>query len=225
MRARSPRLRAQADGILRQGVDAELAWLNDRLLELWQDRGPYPGLAAVLHDLGCRRAMEIHQRALATLAAEGQDIAEIAFAALDGDVHPTLEEFEEDLDEAADEWGYFDDEERRLARLLTRMELSSSQVAGILRARRASSTAQGPGRGRDVDDRRVADGHDGADDHDDRDRADLRRQPAVVGHRVPCGARAPRAARSGRPRSDPGTANARPRATRAPAALIAKAAV
>jgi hypothetical protein len=125
--------RLKADEVLKQSVDQELAWLNERLLELWQDRGPYPGLAAVLQDLGCPRAVEIQRRVLNTLAAEGEDVADVVFAALDGDVHPALADFEDDLEEAADEWGYFSDVERELARLLTRMELSMSQVAGILR--------------------------------------------------------------------------------------------
>jgi hypothetical protein len=126
--------RVEADNIIKQSVAGELAWLNTSLLELWEDRGPYPGLASVLHDLGCARAVEIQQRGLADLVAAGEDIAEVAFAALDGDIHPQLEEFSDDLDEAADEWGYMSDAERDLARLLARMELSPAQVAGVLRS-------------------------------------------------------------------------------------------
>jgi exodeoxyribonuclease V alpha subunit len=132
-RAISALARVEADGVLKQSVASELGWLNDRLLELWEDRGPYPGLASLLRDLGCDRAVEIQQR-LSGLAAEGEDLAELVFSALDGDVHASLEEFVDDLEEAADEWGYMADEDRNVARLLVRMELSPSQIGAILRA-------------------------------------------------------------------------------------------
>ena len=72
-----PALFSPGTDIIKQSVAGELAWLNTSLLELWEDRGPYPGLASVLHDLGCARAVEIQQRALADLVAAGEDIAEV----------------------------------------------------------------------------------------------------------------------------------------------------
>ena len=132
-RAISALRRLETDDVIKQSVAEELAWLNDRLLELWEDRGPYPGLAPLLRDLGCARAMEIQQHVLSGLAADGEDIADVVFAALDGELHPALAEFEDDLEEAADEWGYLPEDERELARLLVRMELSVRQVAGTLR--------------------------------------------------------------------------------------------
>ena len=37
--------RLQSEGVLETSVERELQWLNTILLELWEDRGPYPGMA------------------------------------------------------------------------------------------------------------------------------------------------------------------------------------
>ena len=124
--------RVEADKIIKQSVAGELAWLNTSLLELWEDRGPHRSGVGLHHHRRAR--LDNQQRALADLVAAGEDIAEVAFAALDGDIHPQLEAFSDDLEEAADEWGYMSDAERDLARLLARMELSPAQVAGVLRS-------------------------------------------------------------------------------------------
>ena len=34
--------------------DRHLVWLNDVLSEVWQNRGPFPGIGSVLQYLGCR---------------------------------------------------------------------------------------------------------------------------------------------------------------------------
>ncbi len=76
--------RVRADRVLETSVDAEIAWLNRILLELWEDRGSYPGLAPLLLALGCPRASEIHRDVVPSLLGQGRDPAEELFQVLDG---------------------------------------------------------------------------------------------------------------------------------------------
>jgi exodeoxyribonuclease V alpha subunit len=123
--------RLQADAVIETSFETELQWLNAVLLELWEDRGPYPGIAGLLSTLGCTRATEIGM-ALAAAAADGQDAATVLFEALDGDLDPALGQFSEELADAADEWDYRDAQTQQLARLLIRMELTNDQMEVIL---------------------------------------------------------------------------------------------
>ncbi len=124
--------RIQSEGALEQSVEHELSWLNQILLELWEDRGPYPGAAALLLSLDCPRAAEISRYALPAIAAEGRDPAESLFAALNGAEDEAFTEFEEALEDAAEEWDYLDGEEKDLARLLIRMDLTAEQFSVAL---------------------------------------------------------------------------------------------
>jgi exodeoxyribonuclease V alpha subunit len=131
-RAISALRRFKDDARFTQSVDSELGWLNERLLELWHDRGPYPGMAAVLGSLGCRRAMEIQLNAVPQLINDGRDPAEVIVASLEGEADPLLAAFEDELFDAGDEWSYLDDDEKHFATLLMRMELLPDQVGHLL---------------------------------------------------------------------------------------------
>lgn len=125
--------RLQDAAVIDQSVEHELAWLNSLLLELWEDRGPYPGIAPMLMALGCARATEIQQTAVRELFAAGDDPATAIFAALDtAPMDGPLARFSSALFEAGDEWSYFDDDDRALARVLARMELTPHQAAVAL---------------------------------------------------------------------------------------------
>jgi exodeoxyribonuclease V alpha subunit len=122
----------RADGVIDTSVDSELAWLNAVLLELWEDRGPYPGMAAVLSALGCPRSSEIAGRALGEVAGSGRDAAEVMIAALEGELDSALTPFADDIDDAAEEWSMLEPDEQDLARLLMRMELEPEQASAVL---------------------------------------------------------------------------------------------
>jgi exodeoxyribonuclease V alpha subunit len=124
--------RLRRDGVIEQDVDAQIEWLNCVLLELWEDRGPYPGAASLLLSLDCPRATEISRHALPAIAAEGRDPADALFEALEGNLASAFTDFEEAIEDAADEWAYLDETEKELARLLIRMDLSSEQFAVAL---------------------------------------------------------------------------------------------
>lgn len=126
--------RVRAAGVLETSVDEELAWLNSQLLELWEQRGPYPGLAPVLAALDFARSAEFQRDVVPGLTAAGADAAEVVFAALEGDIADDLAKFDDDFDEASFEWGQFNEDERELARLLVRMELTFDHVDALLSA-------------------------------------------------------------------------------------------
>lgn len=131
-RAVSALRRFQDDPRFEQSVEGELSWLNSRLLELWGDRGPYPGVAAVLTALGCERAMEIQLRGVDRLLQAGRDPAAAILRALDDDIDACLSEFDDDLFEAGNEWSYLDEDEKQLAALIMRMELLPEQAQQVL---------------------------------------------------------------------------------------------
>lgn len=125
--------RIEQDGVLETSVEGDLGWLNAVLLEIWNERGPYPGLASLLLALDCPRAAEVARQARRS-AADGGDAAALVFGAFEtGEVGP-FEDFAEAVEDAADEWGYLGSEERALARLLVRMELTKDQFEVLLRA-------------------------------------------------------------------------------------------
>ena len=131
-RAISALARLRESGEIETSVDAELEWLNEVLLELWEERGPYPGLAPVLAALECGRASEIQARVIPALISDGRDPAEVVFDALDGNPDPALADYEDDLEDAVDEWGYLEDEEKSMLRRLATIELKPEHVKCLL---------------------------------------------------------------------------------------------
>ncbi len=124
----------QQDRVLEDDFTTQLEWLNARVLELWKERGPYPGIGAVLQALGAQRGAELQRAAVGDLALKGVDAAAAVFSALEGDVRPELASYEGDLDRAASEWDFLDEAERTLARVLCRIELEPAQASRILDA-------------------------------------------------------------------------------------------
>lgn len=111
----------------------QLAWLDAQLHRLWTQRGTYPGLGALLSALDARRGAALQRAWVPEAVLRGADPAALVFAALEGEVDDSLKEFEDDLEAAAQEWGYLSDGEQRLAReLLCRMALDVNQVKRAL---------------------------------------------------------------------------------------------
>jgi ATP-dependent exoDNAse (exonuclease V) alpha subunit len=124
--------RIEQDGVLETSVAGELAWLNGVLLEIWDERGPYPGLAPLLLALDCPRAAEVARHARHG-TAEGGDPAALVFEALEAGEAGPFGDFAEAVEDAAEEWGYLGADDRELARLLVRMELTKDQLDVVLR--------------------------------------------------------------------------------------------
>jgi hypothetical protein len=123
--------RLKADRPIEQSVENELGWLNERLLELWGERGPFPGVASVLVALGARRGAEL-QRLIPELLDAGASPLELIVEALESSTPDELAEFDDDLFDAGDQWSYLDENEQELAGLLMRMDLTAAQVQGVL---------------------------------------------------------------------------------------------
>ena len=52
--------------------DRHLVWLNDVLSEVWQNRGPFPGIGSVLQYLGCESGTAFQRQVLAAAAQQGR---------------------------------------------------------------------------------------------------------------------------------------------------------
>jgi exodeoxyribonuclease V alpha subunit len=120
------------DKVIEDDVSAQLEWLNARVLELWRERGPYPGVGPVLVALGAPRGAEIQRTVVPELSLKGVDAARAVIDALEGEVRAELAPFDHDLALAAEEWEFLSEDEQRLARLLLRMELEVNQAHRVL---------------------------------------------------------------------------------------------
>ena len=88
----------------------------------------------MLAALECKRATEIQARVIPALISDGRDPAEIVFDALDGNPDPALAGYEDDLENAVDEWDYLEDEEKSMLRRLATIELEPEHVKCLLSA-------------------------------------------------------------------------------------------
>ena len=104
--------RLEASSRIEFSVAAELDWLNRILLELWKERGPYPGFASLMLALGCTRGTQIQRDVLPALAAGGKDVAQQLFEALDGEDVEEFSTYASEIADAADEWQYLSTDDR-----------------------------------------------------------------------------------------------------------------
>lgn len=124
--------RLESSHRLEISLTAEIEWLNTILLELWEQRGPYPGYGSLLLALGCARGSQIQRELIPVFAASGKDAGAQLFAALDGEVLADFSPFASEVEDAADEWQYLSTDDQELARLLIRMELTPREMAVLL---------------------------------------------------------------------------------------------
>ena len=59
-------------------------WLNDVLSEVWQNRGPFPGIGSVLQYLGCESGTAFQRQVLVPLLNKGENAWEYVQAILEG---------------------------------------------------------------------------------------------------------------------------------------------
>jgi len=112
--------------------DSRISWLQSMIAELWQGRGLYPGLPAVLDVIGFQAAIPGFVKAQ---AKEAVAIKDAVFAFLDGTAK-VLEGLALNSDEVRKvkrQWQLRTDEERALCRdLLPRFGLDGTQVKRLL---------------------------------------------------------------------------------------------
>ena len=113
--------------------DSALLRLNDMLAEVWQNRGPFPGIGSVLQFLGCASGTAFQKQVLTPLLAKGKNPWEYVLAILDGRRKCDQKEYAKALAEAGERWAAYKEPRRNLLVLLTRFELSPEQVERIVK--------------------------------------------------------------------------------------------
>jgi exodeoxyribonuclease V alpha subunit len=109
-----------------------LSWLNDRLADVWHERGPYPGIGSVLQHLGCKQGMAFHRLELKNAVREGTDPWQKVQAILNGKIPPPPA-YADDFRRARLAWSALGRKPVRqeLLSTLVRFELSLEQVKRI----------------------------------------------------------------------------------------------
>ncbi len=111
--------------------ERHLTWLNDALSEVWQNRGPFPGIGSVLQYLGCESGTAYQRQVLAPLIDKGDNAWEYVVSILEGRSKCAQTHYAKALKQAAERWMAYPAPRRRLLSLLVRFELSPSQVARV----------------------------------------------------------------------------------------------
>lgn len=112
-----------------------LYWLNDRLSEVWTNRGPYPGIGSVLQYLGCKQGTAFHRIELKNAVKTGEDPWKYVQAILNGEATPPRQ-YADDFQKARLSWSALGRKPIRQALMntLVRFELTPEQVQRISNA-------------------------------------------------------------------------------------------
>jgi len=111
--------------------DRHLVWLNDVLSEVWQGRGPFPGIGSVLQYLGCASGTAFQRQVLLPVHDSGENPWDYLLEILEGRKKCEQKQFVKALKQAADRWAAYPKQRRNLLAQLVRFELSPAQVARI----------------------------------------------------------------------------------------------
>jgi hypothetical protein len=111
--------------------DRHLLWLNDVLSEVWQDRGPFPGIGSVLQYLGCESGTAFQREVLVPLLNKNNHSWEYVKAILEGRRKCEQQRYAKALKQAGERWMAYKEPRRRLLSLLVRLELTPQQVERI----------------------------------------------------------------------------------------------
>lgn len=111
--------------------DRHLLWLNDVLSEVWQNRGPFPGIGSVLQYLGCESGTAFQREVLVPVAKKGDNCWEFTQAILEGRRKCEQQRYAKVLKQAGERWAAYKEPRRRLLSLLARLELTPQQVERI----------------------------------------------------------------------------------------------
>jgi hypothetical protein len=111
--------------------DKHLLWLNDVLSEVWQNRGPFPGIGSVLQYLGCDSGTAFQRQVLVPLLNKGENAWEYVLAILEGRKKCDQVQFAKALKQAGERWSAYKTPRRNLLAQLARFELSPAQVERV----------------------------------------------------------------------------------------------
>ena len=111
--------------------DRHLVWLNDVLSEVWQNRGPFPGIGSVLQYLGCESGTAFQRQVLVPLLNKGENAWEYVLAILEGRKKCEQKQYAKALKQAGERWAAYKEPRRNLLAQLARFELSPAQVERV----------------------------------------------------------------------------------------------
>jgi exodeoxyribonuclease V alpha subunit len=111
--------------------DRHLIWLNDVLSEVWQNRGPFPGIGSVLQYLGCESGTAFQRQVLVPLLNKGENAWEYVLAILEGRGKSEDKQYAKSLKQAGERWTAYKEPRRKLLSQLVRFELSPAQVERV----------------------------------------------------------------------------------------------
>jgi len=111
--------------------DQHLVWLNDVLSEVWQNRGPFPGIGSVLQYLECKSGTAFQRQILMPLLNKGENAWEYVLAILEGRRPCDQKQYAKALKQASERWVAYEEPRRMLLSQLVRFELSPAQVKRI----------------------------------------------------------------------------------------------
>ena len=105
------------------------AWLNDRIAEIWQDRGRFPGAGAALEALGLRlgTALLLEMRVKGTITPDRSPWPAL-IDVLEGKTSPPQKAYEKELSIVRSTWNSLPTERRTLLELLSRFDLTPGQA-------------------------------------------------------------------------------------------------
>ncbi|MGK3998919.1 AAA family ATPase [Sorangium sp. So ce1024] len=122
--------RVRDDAKIAGDWEGRLAWLNDVLAELWQERGPFPGVGSVLQFLGCQTGTTFQRTVLAPMARKDESPWDYVRAMLDGRIPIEPAAHAVGLKKAQDKWKKMPRRQALLSTLV-RFELTPAQVQRI----------------------------------------------------------------------------------------------
>ena len=111
--------------------DRHLLWLNDVLSEVWQNRGPFPGVGSVLQYLGCESGTAFQRQVLVPLLDKGENAWEHVVSILEGRKTCEQKQYAKALKRAGERWAAYQAPRRKLLTQLARFELSPAQVERV----------------------------------------------------------------------------------------------
>lgn len=111
--------------------DRHLVWLNDVLSDVWQNRGPFPGIGSVLQYLGCESGTAFQRQVLVPLLNNGENAWEYVVAILEGRRKCEQKQYAKALKQAVERWLAYKAPRRQLLAQLVRFELSPAQVERV----------------------------------------------------------------------------------------------
>ncbi|HEY8751123.1 MAG TPA: ATP-dependent RecD-like DNA helicase [Tepidisphaeraceae bacterium] len=111
--------------------DRHLVWLNDVLSEVWQDRGPLPGIGSVLQYLGCESGTAFQRQVLVPLLNKGENVWDYILAILEGKQKCDQKQYAKALKQAGERWAAYKKPRQNLLAQLARFELTPAQVERV----------------------------------------------------------------------------------------------